>query len=96
MASDLRSRIKQAELLSTVGAGVLGAGLALLLLRWLAPFAVLIAIVGLAAHVWGMFTKHRIESAENVQRAPWESFVYWACWLILAGLIAYIAATAFT
>ena len=96
MESALRSRRNQAELLSTVGAAVLGAGVALLLERWLAPFAVLIAVVGLAVHAWGMFNKHRIESSEKVQRTPWEPYVYWTCWLVLAGLITYIAARAFT
>ena len=68
-----RSRIKAAELLSTLGAAVLGAGVALLLQRWLVRFAVPILVVGLAVHAWGMFQKHRAESAEDVRRAPWES-----------------------
>jgi hypothetical protein len=78
-------------LLSTVGAAVLGAGVALLLERWLGSFAILIAVVGLAVHAWGMFKKYRIESAESVQKTPWEGFIYWACWVVLAGLVAYIA-----
>jgi hypothetical protein len=90
MTTGLRSRIKAAELLSTLGAAVLGAGVALLLRRWLVGFAVPILFVGLAVHACGMFQKHRVESAENVRRAPWESALYWACWASLAGLIAYI------
>lgn len=81
-------------MLSAVGAAVLGAGVALLLERWLAAFAVPIIVVGLATHAWGMFDKHRIETTENVRRAPWENLVYWTCWLSLGGLIAYIAARA--
>ena len=91
MAEELRSRIKKAELLSTLGAAVLGGGVALLLQRWLVPFAVPILIVGLAVHAWGMFDKHRAESAGNVQRRPWENALYWACWLVLAGLITYVS-----
>lgn len=90
MTTGLRSRIKAAELLATLGAAVLGAGVALLLQRWLVRFAVPILIVGLAIHAWGMFQKRRAESAGNVRRAPWESALYWMCWASLAGLIAYI------
>jgi hypothetical protein len=73
---------------------VLGAGVALLLQRWLLTFALPILIVGLAAHAWGMFEKHRVESSGNIQRARWEKVLYWACWVGLGGLIAYVVASA--
>jgi len=41
------ARIKKAELLSSLGAGVLGAGIALLLPNQLAPYAISILLLGL-------------------------------------------------
>ena len=55
------AKSKRAELLSSVGAGVLGAGIALLLAKALAPYAVAILLIGLGAHAYGMFEKHQLE-----------------------------------
>lgn len=41
------ARIKKAELLSSIGAGVLGAGIALLLTKFLTPYAIPILLIGL-------------------------------------------------
>jgi hypothetical protein len=87
---EMHSRIKRAELLSTVGAGVLGAGLALLMQRWLEGFAAALLVAGLFAHAWGMYAKRRLENESEVRRAPWEDAVYWLCWAALGGLAAYI------
>lgn len=89
--SDHRARIKRAELLSTVGAAVLGGGAALVLEKWLAAHAVPIIVVGLVAHAWGMFDKHRIESGSAVERARWEDVLYWSCWILLGALGAALA-----
>ena len=56
------TRIKRAELLSTLGAGVLGAGLALLFAEALAPHAIAIALTGVLAHAGGMAYKHLLEN----------------------------------
>ena len=82
---------KRAELLSAVGAGVLGAGLALLIAELLAPYAVAILIVGLCAHAWGMFWKHRLESQASSVRLWWAELLYWSCWVALALLVVVIA-----
>jgi len=84
------ARIKRAELLSSIGAGVLGAGIALLLANILARYAAPILLLGLVAHAGGMFQKHRLEQhGENV-RVWWVEALYWLCWLALAVLFLFI------
>jgi hypothetical protein len=84
------SQTKRAELLSSVGAGVLGAGLALLLPTVLTSYAVAILLVGLVAHAWGMFQKHQLERQVEGVRLWWAEAVYWLCWLALAVLVLVI------
>lgn len=71
------ARTKKAELLSSVGAGVLGAGIALLFANLLAPYAVAILLVGLLAHSWGMFQKHWLEKQAESVRLWWAEALYW-------------------
>ncbi|MCI0488707.1 MAG: hypothetical protein L0229_19125 [Blastocatellia bacterium] len=82
---------RRAELLSSVGAGVLGAGLALLFAQALAPYSIPILLVGLFAHAWGMFQKHKLESQTAITRIWWAEALYWACWLALVVLLLVIA-----
>jgi len=84
------SRIKKAELLSSIGAGVLGAGIALLLVNLLAPYAVPILLLGLISHTAGMFRKHGLEQQGEVVHIWWVETLYWFCWLALAGLLIFI------
>jgi len=84
------SRIKGAELLSSIGAGVLGAGIALLLVNLLVPYAVPILLLGLISHAAGMFQKHRLEQQGEVVRVWWVETLYWLCWLGLAALLLFI------
>ncbi len=49
-------RRKQAELLTTASAGVLGAGIALVFADQLRTFAYPLLILGIVAHAWGMST----------------------------------------
>ena len=58
--------IKQAEVLSVVGAGVLGAGLALLAPAALGPYVYWLIGVGVAVHGLGMTMKHRLERERRV------------------------------
>ena len=81
--------MRRAEILSTTGAGVLGAGIGLLLARWLASLALALFAVGIAAHAWGMYARHRLDSRTGVVRARWEEPVYWLCWIALASVLAY-------
>ena len=88
MHTSTRSATKGAEILSTVGAAFLGAGLALLLQRWLATAAVPLLLVGIAAHGYGMFARRRLESRAGVHFARWEQALYWGCWFALAAAAA--------
>lgn len=90
MKPQQESRIKRAELLSSVGAGVLGAGLALLFVNALEPYKLIILILGLIAHAFGMLRKHQLENQESMARDGWADAAYWGCWLALAGLVLMI------
>lgn len=84
------SRLKRAETTSSIGAGVLGAGVALLVANRLAAHAVPILITGLVMHAWGMYDKHRLERDEGAGRLWWAELLYWGCWVALAALLAYV------
>jgi len=84
------SRIKKAELLSALGAGVLGAGLALLLPNQLVPFAIPILLLGLISHAVGMSQKHGLEHQGEWVRVWWAEVLYWFCWLGLAALLLFV------
>lgn len=84
------SRVKKAELLSSIGAGVLGAGIALLLANQLASYAVPILLLGLLSHAAGMFQKHGLEQQGEVVRVWWVEALYWFCWLGLAALLLFV------
>jgi len=83
------TQVKRAELLSSLGAGILGAGIGLLLANTLAGYAPLILLLGLVAHSIGMFKKHQLEQGGQV-RIWWVDALYWLCWLALAVLLIYI------
>jgi hypothetical protein len=85
------ARLKRAELLSSVGAGILGAGLALFIPDTLAPYKLAIVVLGLMAHAVGMFLKHRAERATSARRIWWAELLYWLCWLGLAALLMLVA-----
>ncbi|MCW7541437.1 hypothetical protein OOT46_26875 [Aquabacterium sp. A7-Y] len=80
--------LKAAELLSTLGAAVLGAGLALL---WpsLAKQAVPLLVVGALAHATGMGLKHRLQLGQAQPR--WSRWLVALCWVALAVLAAALA-----
>ena len=82
-----RSDIRKAEVLSTVGAGVLGAGLAIALHRWVATLAIPLIVAGVVMHGWGMASRRRLESRGGVRRARWERPLYWLCWAALAAIL---------
>ena len=78
------TRLKLAELTSGIGALVLGVGLGALFSKWFAPAAGFIAFAGVAAHGFGMWDKHRLETQAHAESAPWIVALYWVCWLQLA------------
>ncbi|MGE3534264.1 MAG: hypothetical protein AB7H48_05495 [Parachlamydiales bacterium] len=83
------SRLKLAELTSSIGAGVLGLGLGVHFGEHLKSFSLPIIAIGIFSHAVGMFDKHRLESQVNGVTAFWTKFLYWICWVSMAGLIAY-------
>jgi len=90
MNTEHLSRIKKAELLSSVGAGVLGGGVTLLLAKFLVPYAIPILLIGLISHAAGMYRKHGLEGQSQTVRLGWAEALYWFCWLALAALLIFI------
>jgi hypothetical protein len=92
VASDprLASRLELAELTLSLGAGVLGAGIGVLLTTWLDGLGLPILAVGLLLHAWGMRDKHALEA--GAPQPAWSTALYWACWLILGALALYAIA----
>ena len=84
--------IKRAETTSSIGAGVLGAGLGLMLADLLAAYALPIIAIGFVMHAWGMYDKHRLDALSNVPRVWWATAFYWVCWIALAALLVYVVA----
>lgn len=84
------AQIKKADLLSSIGAGVLGAGIALLVANSLAPYAVPILVLGLLSHAAGMSKKHGLEKQGQNVRVWWAEALYWLCWAALAVLLIFI------
>jgi hypothetical protein len=82
------ARHKHAELAGSAGAGVLGAGLGALFAQWAAPFAVLLLVLGVLLHGWGMVEKRRLEAGAMLPF--WSKALYWICWVLLAILIVWI------
>ena len=89
------ARLKQAELASGIGAGVLGAGLGVLFSRILGTYAVAILVTGVFLHAWGMFDKHRLERGAASQAPWWSAALYIVCWGALLLLAGYIVARQF-
>ena len=73
--------LKAAELLSTTGAAILGAGIALLWPR-LSGFAPAMLAVGALVHATGMELKHRLQRDQIQPR--WSRWLFAGCWLALA------------
>jgi len=89
----VQARQKLAETTSTVGAGILGGGVALLIAELLRPYAVALLLLGLAMHAWGMYDKHRLESGIGTTRVWWAEVLYWGCLAALIALAVFIAKT---
>jgi hypothetical protein len=83
-------RVKLAETTSAIGAGVLGASIALLLGEVLRPYTSLILGLGLVMHAGGMYDKHRLEARAQAPRVWWAELFYGVCWIMLVALIGYV------
>lgn len=89
----LQNRLKKVDLLGSLGAGILGAGLALLFAHSLTRFAFPALLIGILVHGWAMFEKGRIEKLEHWVVPKWAILAQRGCWIILAALMLYIAGT---
>jgi hypothetical protein len=95
---DTVARAKHADLASSSGAGILGAGLGVLLIEFVRPelarpLAVALVVIGIVLHGWGMFEKRRLEA--GVPIPTWSKALYWLCWAALGILVAWIGLAAF-
>ncbi len=87
-AARLHARMKQNDLASGVGAGLLGAGVGVLAAAYLSPYAVPLVVVGAILHLWAMWERHRLEAGGA--RVWWAEALYWLCWallLVIGGLV---------
>lgn len=91
-----QERIKRLDILGGFGAGVLGAGLALLFAQWLAPFAIPALILGIGTHAWAMYHKGRLERREGLTLPRWTIAAEGICWILLGLLVVYIAQSLFS
>jgi hypothetical protein len=82
-------RLRLAELSSSLGAGVLGLGIGVLISSSVAGLGWPILVVGLVLHAWGMADKHRIEAKQGAPRVWWSTLLYWLCWVALAAIVLY-------
>ena len=76
------SRAKVAELMSGVGALVLGVGIGSYLPLFGRSAAVVVIVLGAVLHTVGMWEVHRIEAGSRLPR--WTTGVYVVCWVLLA------------
>ena len=79
-----RTAHKRAELAGSAGAGVLGVGLGALLAQWVGPFAVLLLVLGVLLHGWGMVETHRLEA--GAASPAWSKALYWTRESVSAGV----------
>jgi hypothetical protein len=84
------ARLLYLEVISATAVLVLGLGLGALLATLLRPVAVTLVIAGAVVHGAAMVQRHRLEKATG-EPAPWfRQWLYVACWLLLALLVAYL------
>jgi F0F1-type ATP synthase assembly protein I len=88
-AASAMVRAKKIDLASSLGAGVIGGGLGVLLARYVdsAPYAIALIAVGIGLHGWGMLERRRLEI--SAPRALWVEGLYWLCWVILVVIAAF-------
>jgi membrane protease YdiL (CAAX protease family) len=83
------SALKQAELASALGAGIIGFGLGVYLADCFKPYALWIVVIGIALHGIAMYKKASIKPTQ----LRWANWLYWLCWAIIIDLAIYILAS---
>lgn len=90
-ANRAQQRRNASLLLSTTGAAVAGIGLGALLGQMLRPIAVAVLVVGILAHLVGMFGNRRAQLSTGYRFRWWEVGAYWLCWALIAAVGIYLA-----
>lgn len=88
MASN-ESIVKRMEILSGVGAGVIGFALGLLTPSTFDSLAVLVLFLGAVMHGYGMYRKHVMQTNLGGKVPTWSPVVEGGCWLFLAVILLY-------
>ena len=83
------SKLKQAELASALGAGIIGFGLGGYLANYFKPYALWTIVIGIALHGVAMYKKMEMTPT----KLKWAQLLYWLCWAIIIGLALYILAS---
>lgn len=89
-AHSAEQRRNASLLLSTTGAAVAGIGLGALLGPILRPMALTILVVGILAHLIGMFGNRRVQLSTGYSFRWWEVAAYWLCWALIGLLGVYL------
>ena len=76
------SRAKVSELMSGIGALVLGVGIGSYLPLFGRSAALVVIVLGTVLHAVGMWEVHRLEAGTRLPR--WTTGVYIMCWVLLA------------
>jgi hypothetical protein len=83
-------RLRLAELTSGIGAVVLGNRLGVLLADRLVGLGFAVLATGIAVHGWGMYDRRRQGRSQGTVDPWWANALYWACWIGLARMLAWI------
>lgn len=75
---------------SSLGSGILGLGLGVLLSRWIGAWTLYLIAAGLFIHGWGMYKLHYSGNASWSKLPGWLKMSVGVCWLVLAGLLAWL------
>jgi len=84
------ARLLYLEVMSAIAVLVLGLGLGALLATLLRPVAVALVISGAVVHGAAMVQRHRFEKTTSEPAPRFREWLYLACWLLLALLVAYL------
>jgi hypothetical protein len=88
----VESRLRLAELTSSLGAGVIGVSIGVLLASRIGALTIPILVIGGLLHGWGMLDKHRIQRSSGTDDPWWFRALYWLCWGLLGAMALYLAA----
>lgn len=75
---------------SSLGAGILGLGLGILLSNWLDAWTSYLVAAGLFIHGWGMYKLHYGGASSWSKLPGWLKVSVGTCWLALAGLLGWL------